>query len=90
MRHDLIHKFYLANPVLVGGAVIDDKDLGSEVDLMYTYKILKDVSLQAGFSYYFTTETLKEVKRVSATDVNSPYWAWAMITFKPELFKSKK
>ena len=83
------HKFYLANPVLVGGAVIDDKDLGSEVDLMYTYKILDEVKLQAGFSYYFTTETLKEVKHVSATEVNSPYWAWVMITFSPELFSSK-
>ena len=83
------HKFYLANPVLVGGAVIDNTDLGSEVDLMYTYKMLHDVSLQAGFSYYFTTETLKEVKKVSATAVNSPYWAWVMITFTPELFSSK-
>jgi hypothetical protein len=84
------HKFYLANPVLIGEAVIDNTDLGSEVDLMYTYKILTDLSLQAGCSYYFSTETLKEVKKVSAMEVNSPYWAWVMVTFSPELFSSNR
>ncbi len=34
------HKFYLANPVMVGAIIVDDTDLGSEVDLMYTYKIM--------------------------------------------------
>lgn len=82
------HKFYLANPVLIGTTVIDDTDLGSEVDLMYTYKILKDLVLQAGFSYYFTTNTVEQVKKVSNTSIRSPYWGWVMITFTPELFNS--
>lgn len=82
------HKFYLANPILIGGAVVDDTDLGSEVDLMYNYKILKDLSLQAGASYYFTTSTLDKVKKVSGTTSRSPYWVWVMITFSPELFSS--
>ncbi len=83
------HKFYLANPVLINAKVIDDTDLGSEVDLMYTYKILKDLVLQAGFSYYFTTNTVEQVKKVSNTSIRSPYWGWVMITFTPELFHSK-
>jgi len=82
------HKFYLANPVMVGVEIIDNTDLGSEVDLMYTYKILKDLVLQAGVSYYFTTETLEKVKGVGS-NIQSPYWVWTMITFSPELFTSK-
>ena len=83
------HKFYLANPVLHGPEILDDTDLGSEVDLMYTYTILPEVVLQAGVSYYLTTETLEKVKKVNATDIRSPYWIWTMITFKPNLFTSK-
>ncbi len=83
------HKFYLANPVLIQGDVMDNTDLGSEVDLMYTYKIMKELVLQAGVSYYFTTESLEKVKKVDGSDIRSPYWVWTMITFTPELFSSK-
>jgi hypothetical protein len=83
------HKFYLANPVLVSNDLVDNTDLGSEIDLMYTYNILPEVVLQAGASYYLTTETLEKVKKVDGTDIRSPYWIWAMITFKPNLFSSK-
>jgi arginine/ornithine N-succinyltransferase beta subunit len=51
--------------------------------------MMSDVMLQAGVSYYFTTNTLEEVKGVSATGINSPYWAWVMITFTPQLFSTK-
>lgn len=82
------HKFYLANPVMAKSEVIDNTDLGSEVDLMYTYKILPELTLQAGASYYVTTETFKQVKGVDGSEIRTPYWIWTMLTFSPELFKS--
>ncbi|MBC8319459.1 MAG: alginate export family protein [Bacteroidetes bacterium] len=85
----IYHKFYLANPVLVEGAIIDDTDLGSELDMRYSYKILKDANLEGGFSFYFTTETLKKVKNVATSEIRSPYWVWIMITFTPDLFTAK-
>ena len=85
----LYHKFYLANPVFIGDNESDNEDLGSEIDFMYTYKPMKELVVQAGISYYFTTTTLKQIKNVNATDVNSPYWAWVMLTFTPQLFTSK-
>jgi hypothetical protein len=85
----LYHKFYLANPVFIGGDVSDNEDLGSEVDLMYTFKAMKELVVQAGVSYYFTTNTLKQIKKLDGTDINSPYWAWVMLTFKPQLFSTK-
>ena len=82
------HKFYLANPVLLGTDIVDNTDLGHEIDLMYTYNILPEIVLQAGISYYFTTGTLEKVKKVDGTGIRSPYWIWTMITFKPNLFKN--
>jgi hypothetical protein len=84
------HAFYLANPVMVKTELIDNTDMGSEFDLMYTYKILPELTLQAGASYYITTETFEKVKGVNGSDILAPYWVWTMITFTPELFKSKQ
>ena len=90
-KHDLLlmfHKFYLANSVMLGQTVVDDKDLGAELDMMYTYKPMPELKVQAGFSYYFTTSTLEKVKGVDGVDLNSPYWGWVMLTFTPKLFSS--
>jgi len=91
-KHSLrgyIHLFSLANKIMLGNEVLDDRNLGQEFDLMYTYKHSKELSLQAGFSYYFTTETLERVKGVEVGNTGSPYWAWVMLTFKPMLFTTK-
>lgn len=83
----MFHKFYLANPVFVYEQEIsDDQDLGAELDLMYSYKPMKELHVQAGFSYYFTTTTLEQVKKVAGSDISTPYWGWVMITFTPQLF----
>jgi len=83
------HLFSLANSVKLGTDIIDDKNMGSELDLRYTCKIMPELNLQAGFSYYFVTETLEKIKGVGVGNSSSPYWAWVMLTFKPTLFTSK-
>lgn len=90
-KHNLLvmfHKFYLANAVMLGEKLVDDKDLGGELDMMYTFKPMPELKVQAGFSYYFTTTTLEQVKRVDGTDIQAPYWGWVMLTFTPRLFSS--
>ena len=82
------HAFYLANPVMVNSELIDKTDMGSELDLMYTYKILPELTLQVGASHYITTETFRKVKGVNGSEIRTPYWVWTMITFTPELFKN--
>ncbi|MCF8364355.1 MAG: alginate export family protein [Bacteroidales bacterium] len=84
------HFFSLANAIQLGGGVIDDKSLGQELDFMYIYNYSKDLTLQAGVSYYFSTETLEKVKGVEVGNISSPYWAWIMLTFKPTLFSTKQ
>ena len=84
----MFHKFYLANPVFFGEEVSSDQDLGSEIDLMYTFKAMKELVVQGGFSYYFTTNTLEQLKGVGSVEAKSPYWAWVMLTFTPQLFSA--
>ncbi len=96
------HLFSLANKVkttkttVVNGEevkkteILDDKNLGQELDLMYIYKHSKELSVQAGFSYYFTTGALEKLKGFEPGTTDTPYWAWVMLTFKPTLFTTAK
>ena len=64
-----------------------DKKLGTEIDLVYSYKLNKDVSIGAGYSQMFAAEGLETLR--SNTDDNGNNWAWLMVTIKPTLFTSK-
>lgn len=83
-----LHFFSLANPVLIGNAVIEDQQLGQELDLMYIYKYSKELTLQAGFSYFFATDTLEQIKGFAPGTTATPYWTWVMLTYTPTLFKT--
>ncbi len=64
-----------------------DKQLGTELDLVYTHNYNKDIAIAAGYSQMFATEGLEVVK--NNFDGNSNNWAWLMLTIKPSLFSSK-
>ncbi len=61
-----------------------DKQLGTEIDLVYKYNFSKDVNISAGFSQMFASDGLEAVK--GNTDGNSNNWGWLMVTIKPQLF----
>lgn len=64
-----------------------DANLGTEVDFTVGYKLSKAVSINAGFSKMFATDTM-EVLKGGDKDVNNS-WGWFMITIKPKLFSYK-
>lgn len=64
-----------------------DKQLGTEIDVVYSHKFNGDVTIEAGYSQMFASEGLEVVKNNFDGNVNN--WAWLMITIKPTLFKSK-
>lgn len=64
-----------------------DKKLGTELDLVYGYKMNKDVSIGAGYSHMFAAEGLENLR--NNTTGNGNNWAWVMVTIKPTLFVSK-
>ena len=63
--------------------------LGTELDLVYTLVLTKDVKFNLGYSHMFATETMEAVK--GGGDKSAlQNWAWAMIAFKPQLFTTAK
>jgi len=62
-----------------------DKNLGTEVDIVYTAKLHKDVTLNAGLSTFIAEETM-EVLQTGGQKAETAYWGWLMISIKPRLF----
>ncbi len=61
-----------------------DANLGTEVDFTLGYKLSKAISINAGYSRMFATDTMEAIKG-GDKDVNNS-WGWIMFTFKPKLF----
>lgn len=68
-------------------AELSKKQLGTEIDLVYSHKLNKDVAIGAGYSQMFASEGLEVLK--NNNDGNGNNWAWLMLTIKPRLFSSK-
>lgn len=60
------------------------KQLGTEVDLVYSYKFTKEIGIKAGYSHMFASEGMEALKL--NTDNNTNNWGWVMVTIKPTLF----
>ncbi|WP_298900479.1 alginate export family protein [uncultured Psychroserpens sp.] len=63
-----------------------EKQFGNEVDLVYSCKIQKFVTLKAGYSHLFESEGMEILK--GNTDGNTNNWGWVMVVIKPTLFSS--
>lgn len=85
---------YFASPVKIfeGFGINGDTygaTLGTEIDLVYTMTLSQNVKFNLGYSQMFATETMEAVKGGGdASAFNN--WAWAMISFKPQLFTTAK
>ncbi|NLU39655.1 MAG: alginate export family protein [Bacteroidales bacterium] len=66
-----------------------NKELGSELDLTLQWKIMSEVSLQAGYSMFVATETLEKLKNVYNKETKFPQFAYIMISVKPTFFKAE-
>ncbi len=65
-----------------------NNNLGTEIDLVFGYKIANNINLQIGYSQMFATKTMEVLKGGNSSATNN--WAWVMFVFKPKLFSSKK
>ncbi len=63
--------------------------LGTELDLVYAVKLGANASFNLGYSTMFASETMQAIKG-RGDHALGQHWAWAMLTFKPVLFTSKK
>lgn len=63
-----------------------NKYLGQEFDFTLKWKIIEEASLQAGYSFFLMTNSLKQVMEVNNEELKFPQFAYLMITVKPMLF----
>ena len=66
---------------------LDKRGLGHELDLQLTTKLMKDVTLQAGYSFVKGTESMNVVKGGSHKAWQD--WAWISLNITPRLFTTK-
>ena len=60
--------------------------LGVEVDIALGVKLAESVSLNAGYSQMFASETMEALKGGDSKAMNN--WAWLMLTFTPQFFQT--
>ncbi len=88
----IAHYHYFESPTAVyapeGNGEELSSMLGNEIDLVYNLNIIPAVNLKVGYSQIFTTDSMNALKGIQENEgMNN--WAWAMISFKPELFNTK-
>jgi hypothetical protein len=64
--------------------------LGSELDLMFVYKPITNLELNAACCYYFKNTTRELVDGLVAGKGRNGEFAYVMITYKPNFFTSEK
>ncbi|WP_024768143.1 alginate export family protein [Aquimarina macrocephali] len=66
----------------------DEKQLGTEIDLVFSYNLQKNVTIKAGYSHLFASDGMETLK--NNFDGNTNNWGWVMVTIKPTLFTTNK
>ncbi|WP_438425882.1 alginate export family protein [Aquimarina macrocephali] len=66
----------------------DSKQLGTEIDLVFSYNLQKNVNIKAGYSHLFASDGMEILK--NNFDGNTNNWGWVMVTIKPTLFTTNK
>ncbi|MDO4196921.1 MAG: hypothetical protein Q4D33_12325, partial [Prevotellaceae bacterium] len=64
-----------------------NRTLGHSIDFHATYDFTKDISLSAGYTYMFGTETMKSLKQDESSA--HAHWGWFSLFISPELFSAK-
>ncbi len=78
------------------GTLIDDTDLseadsylGTEIDVVYTQKLLPYATLNVGYSHMFAGEGMEFLKN-QADPASVQNWGWVQLMVKPNFLKWKK
>jgi hypothetical protein len=85
------HRFYAANVIKDDDGITLNRRLGTELDLITTYPVTKEIGIEGGYCMMFATRTMSsvQVKNIANAD-HQPTWAYVMITVKSEFFRSSK
>lgn len=79
-----LHEFLTGSKQLDSEGEVLSSPMGTEIDLVYVTKLTESVTLHAGYSHLFGTETLINLRPGNQKSNN---WSWVMLTFKPGAYK---
>lgn len=82
--HIDFHHFLLAENILNSSNPNKtmDRKLGQEIDLKIKWEFLPEASLECGYSAYFVSNTLKQLKEIQGQSIKFPQFAFIMLTIK--------
>lgn len=63
------------------------RTLGHSIDLQASYNFTKDISLQAGYTLMFGTETMSRLKQENSS--KTARWGWFSLVISPQLFSTR-
>jgi hypothetical protein len=65
------------------------KNIGSEVDVAFNYKLSSETMIQFAWCGYFVTDGTRMLKlKSTSVDTKFPQYAFVMLTIKPQFYKS--
>lgn len=79
----VVHQFSAAEDISADA----DRNLGTEIDLVYAHKLSSDITIKAGYSHLLASEGMQDLKGITHENTNN--WAWMMLIVKPKLFTNK-
>ncbi|AXT58827.1 hypothetical protein D1816_00175 [Aquimarina sp. AD10] len=80
----LIKAHYFSGAESLGDNI--DDYLGTEVDLVFTQKLLAFATLKIGYSHMFASDSMEILKGVT-DPASTQNWGWAMLVVKPNFLK---
>ena len=83
-----IHQFNLPEAFLKNGTKVDE-NLGQELDLVYSRKLDNAVTIKAGFSTFFYTESMEQLKGLDPERGDNALFGWLMLAVKPTFFSTE-
>ncbi|MBL0744774.1 alginate export family protein [Chryseolinea lacunae] len=80
-----VHRFALPHAVTDESGVLLSKTLGTEVDFTFNYALTKIITIEGGYSFTASTQTLSSVhvKNIKNADRFSQ-WGYVMLAIRPE------
>ena len=82
--------FFSAPNKIISGGIEQDSYLGTEIDLTAVYKVYKDITLTAGYSQMFATDSMVALKGGTGLNDTTNNWAYVMVNINPQIFTTKK
>ena len=64
-----------------------DRTLGHSIDVQARYRFTKDISLTAGYTMMFGTETMDRLKQGNSS--KTARWGWFSLVVSPNLFTTR-